>query len=169
MGRWMRMKTLLAANVNALVEQAEDPAKMLRLLIQQMEDASQELRRDIIGATERERQLKSEAEQSRSEAGDRVMDEQLDALDTELRALCQQQLQLEEHMDHAVKTLTALETPRHQHVSSSISERKSTRLDRKMARTDARMQRFHQRLDSMEAEVEAFDLLQRRSTTGAGA
>ncbi len=44
MGAISRLRYLIAANVNALIEKAEDPEKLLRALIREMEDASEEAR-----------------------------------------------------------------------------------------------------------------------------
>lgn len=44
MGAFTRLRYVIAANVNALIEKAEDPEKLLRALIREMEDASEEAR-----------------------------------------------------------------------------------------------------------------------------
>jgi phage shock protein A len=44
MGAFSRLRYVIAANVNALIEKAEDPEKLLRALIREMEDASEEAR-----------------------------------------------------------------------------------------------------------------------------
>lgn len=44
MGAISRLRYVIAANVNALLEKAEDPDKLLRALIREMEDASEDAR-----------------------------------------------------------------------------------------------------------------------------
>jgi len=44
MGTFSRLRYVVAANVNSLIEKAEDPEKLLRALIREMEDASEEAR-----------------------------------------------------------------------------------------------------------------------------
>jgi phage shock protein A len=44
MSTFSRLRYVIAANVNALIEKAEDPEKLLRALIREMEDAGEEAR-----------------------------------------------------------------------------------------------------------------------------
>jgi len=44
MGSFSRLRYVIAANVNALLEKAEDPEKLLRALIRDMEDATEDAR-----------------------------------------------------------------------------------------------------------------------------
>jgi phage shock protein A len=44
MGAFSRLRYVIAANVNSMIEKAEDPEKLLRALIREMEDASEEAR-----------------------------------------------------------------------------------------------------------------------------
>jgi phage shock protein A len=44
MGTFSRLRYVIAANVNSLLEKAEDPEKLLRALVREMEDASEEAR-----------------------------------------------------------------------------------------------------------------------------
>ena len=44
MGSFSRLRYVIAANVNSLLEKAEDPEKLLKALIRDMEDASDDAR-----------------------------------------------------------------------------------------------------------------------------
>jgi phage shock protein A len=70
MGAFSRLRYVIAANVNSLIEKAEDPEKLLRALIREMEDASEEARlacADLLAEQQRlerlESQLAEETEQ----------------------------------------------------------------------------------------------------------
>ncbi len=70
MGAFSRLRYVIAANVNSLIEKAEDPEKLLRALIREMEDASEEARlacADLLAEQKRlerlESQLAEETEQ----------------------------------------------------------------------------------------------------------
>ena len=62
MGTFSRLRYVIAANVNALLEKAEDPEKLLRALIREMEDASEEARvaaADLLAEQQRLQRLES--------------------------------------------------------------------------------------------------------------
>ena len=62
MGTFSRLRYVIAANVNALIEKAEDPEKLLRALIREMEDASEEARlacADLLAEQQRLQRLES--------------------------------------------------------------------------------------------------------------
>jgi len=69
MGTFSRLRYVIAANANALIEKAEDPEKLLRALIREMEDAGEEARVASAGLLAEEQHLERLAAQLNAEAG----------------------------------------------------------------------------------------------------
>jgi len=93
MGTFSRLRYVIAANLNALIEKAEDPEKLLRALIREMEDASEEARiasaellAEQMHFDRLSVQLTSEAEQWQRRAEKAVMDQRDDLARAALRA-----------------------------------------------------------------------------------
>ena len=62
MGTFSRLRYVVAANVNALIEKAEDPEKLLRALIREMEDAGDEARAASVGLLAEQKRLERVAD-----------------------------------------------------------------------------------------------------------
>ena len=93
MGTFSRLRYVVAANVNALIEKAEDPEKLLRALIREMEDASDEARAASAGLlAEQQRlerlesRLQEELEQWQQRAEDAVSQDRDDLARAALKA-----------------------------------------------------------------------------------
>ena len=93
MGAFSRLRYVIAANVNSLIEKAEDPEKLLRALIREMEDASDEARlacADLLAEQQRlerlETQLSKEADQWQSRAEKAVAENRDDLARAALKA-----------------------------------------------------------------------------------
>ncbi len=93
MGAISRLRYVIAANVNALIEKAEDPEKLLRALIREMEDASEEARMasaDLLAEQQHlerlEGQLSDEVAQWRRRAENAVTENRDDLARAALRA-----------------------------------------------------------------------------------
>ncbi len=93
MGAFSRLRYVIAANVNALIEKAEDPEKLLRALIREMEDASEEARlatADLLAEQQHlerlEGQLSDEVAQWQRRAENAVTQDRDDLARTALKA-----------------------------------------------------------------------------------
>jgi phage shock protein A len=93
MGTFSRLRYVIAANVNALIEKAEDPEKLLRALIREMEDASEEARlasAELLAEQQRlerlERQLSEESAQWQRRAENAVSQDRDDLARAALKA-----------------------------------------------------------------------------------
>jgi phage shock protein A len=103
MGTFSRLRYVVAANVNALLEKAEDPEKLLRALIREMEDASEEARMacaDLLSEQQRLQRLESRLADEMAEwqrrAENAVSQERDDLARTALKARTEL-----EHQHHA--------------------------------------------------------------------
>jgi phage shock protein A len=93
MGTFSRLRYVIAANVNALIEKAEDPEKLLRALIREMEDASDEARlasADLLAEQQHldrlESELHSQLEQWQNRAENAVVEQRDDLARAALQA-----------------------------------------------------------------------------------
>jgi phage shock protein A len=93
MGAFSRLRYVIAANVNSLIEKAEDPEKLLRALIREMEDASDEARlacAELLAEQQRlvrlEAQLSEEVDQWQSRAEKAVTEDRDDLARAALKA-----------------------------------------------------------------------------------
>jgi len=93
MGAFSRLRYVIAANVNSLIEKAEDPEKLLRALIREMEDASEEARMacaELLAEQQRlarlEAQLSEEVDQWQERAEKAVSEDRDDLARAALKA-----------------------------------------------------------------------------------
>ncbi len=187
MGIFSRFSDIVNSNINALLDKAEDPEKMVRLIIQEMEDTLVEVRstsaRTIAEKKELQRvvnRLESEVAEwqgkaelalskdrddlarsaliERQKAADQAaaVSKDITNLDEHINKLQDEVGQLQEKLADAKARQKSM-LMRQQTVASRLEVKKtldSTRLNDAMYK----FERYEAKIDSLEAQVEAYDL-----------
>ncbi|WP_045222450.1 PspA/IM30 family protein [Desulfonatronum thioautotrophicum] len=183
MGIFTRFRDIISSNINAMLERAEDPEKLLRLMIQEMEETLVELKASCAGAMATAVKVRREWEQLEAKIGGwgekaalavdkgledlareallekRRLEAKAETLDRELR----ENEDIVEGYKADIATLeeklvTAKEKQR-QLIQRHIRAKGRKRAGHDMRRADShaammRFEEFEQRIDRMEAEAD---------------
>lgn len=187
MGIFSRLTDIINSNLNSLLDRAEDPQKMIRLIIQEMEETLVEVRsssaRVIADKKEAQRRLervRAEAEEWESKARlalekgredlaraalaeKQALVEEQAIIEQEFAALDDHLAQLSEEIGQLQQKLNDAKAKqktllmRHKTVSSRM---KAKRQLHRETLQDAfeKFEHYERRMDNMESEVEAMDL-----------
>ena len=187
MGIFSRMSDIINSNINALLDSAEDPEKMLRLIIQEMEDTLVEVRSssakvlaDRKTAARRLEQVKADAESWESKAKlaiskgredlaraalqeKRAIEEELVAVETELQATDEHIAQLNEETGQLQAKLSDAKAKQKAMLMRSQTVQSRMAVKRQVHRTELddafnKFERFERRMDNLEGELEAMEM-----------
>ncbi len=183
MGIFTRMRDIISSNVNAMLDKAEDPEKLVRLMIQEMEDTLVEIKASCAGAMATKKKIERQLEQAEGRAelwADRArlavdkgrddlakeallekkrFEERVDSLEEELEH-CEGLIN--QYQDDIMKLEEKLASVREKQrilVQRHIHARQKKRAEsdlRKAGTTDAfvRFESFENRIERMEAEAD---------------
>jgi phage shock protein A len=187
MGIFSRMSDIINSNLNAILEKAEDPEKIVRLMIQEMEDTLVEVRsaaaRAIADKKERRRKLaalqaeagewESKAELAVSKGRDDLAKAALHEKDNAERiaaGLEDQMTQVDEGLGRLNEDITRLQAKladakarqkvllmRHETSSQRLRVREQLH-EGKVDDALMRFEKFERKIENVEGRVEAYDL-----------
>ncbi|EIW89715.1 MAG: phage shock protein PspA [Alishewanella agri] len=187
MGIFSRFSDIVNSNINALLDKAEDPEKMVRLIIQEMEDTLVEVRSSSAKTIAEKKELQRLITRLQEEATDWQAKAEL-ALSKERDDLARSALierqkaaeqaetvardiaNLDEHISKLQDEVTQLQEKladakarqksmlmRRQTVANRL-EVKKTLDSNKINDAMYKFERYEQKIDTLEAQVEAYDL-----------
>ena len=187
MGIFSRMTDIINSNVNSMLESAEDPEKMIRLIIQEMEDTLVEVRSssarvmaDRKTVSRRVQRLHEEMDQWEAKAKlaiskgredlakaalleKQTIGEEVAAVESELLALDEHIVQLHDEVSQLQQKLSDAKSKRKAMQMRSKTVESRIKVKRQIQReivdeAFSKFERFERRMDNLEGQVEAMDL-----------
>ena len=187
MGIFSRMTDIINSNLNSLLDQAEDPEKMIRLIIQEMEDTLVEVRSssarvlaDRKGAARKLEQVQAEADSWEEKARlaiskgredlaraalqeKRAIEEEVAVVEAELKATDEHIAQLNVEVAQLQQKLTDAKAKQKALMMRSKTVESRIKVKRQMHREalDNAFQRFdhfERRMDTLESQLESMDV-----------
>ncbi len=187
MGIFSRVRDIISSNMNAMLDRAEDPEKLIRLMIQEMEDTLVEVKASCAGAMASRKKAQRELEEVQRRAEDWSKKAQI-ALSKKREDLAREALIekrrwrertdiLEKEMDQCValieqyqedilqleEKLNAAREKQRILIQRHIHARKKRRAQEEIRRIDSsdawvRFEQFENRVERMEAEADLVNM-----------
>ena len=166
MGIFSRMTDIINSNINALLDQAEDPEKMIRLIIQEMEDTLVEVRSssarvlaDRKAAARRLEQVQAEADSWEQKAMLAISKGREDLA----RAALQEKHEIEDEVAQLQQKLSDAKAKQKALMMRSKTVESRIKVKRQMHREQldgafARFEHFERRMDNLESQLESMDM-----------
>lgn len=187
MGIYSRLSDIVNSNLHAMLDRAEDPEKMIRLAIGEMEDTLVELRSSAVSSIARRKHLEREQQRLQDKAREWETKAELalakdredlarqalilvedfanknDELDTELQALNESLDKLDTDIGRLNDKLKDAKARQKQLLlrqqTASVQLRAKNQInDQKIAEAVARFESFERKVDDLEAQSEVQDL-----------
>lgn len=187
MGIFSRMTDIINSNINSMLDQAEDPEKMIRLIIQEMEDTLVEVRSssarvlaDRKTAARRLEQVREEADSWEGKARlaiskeredlaraalqeKRAIEEEVAAVEGELQATDEHIAQLNQEIAQLQQKLTDARAKQKALLMRSKTVESRIKVKQQMHREALdnafqRFEHFERRMDNLESQLESMDL-----------
>ena len=187
MGIFSRISDIMNSNVHAMLDKAEDPEKMVRLIIQEMEDTLGEVRSTSVRSIARKKEIQRNVNTLRAEAADWEKKAELaiskDREDLARAALLartraeERAADLEKELGHVAEELSKLEDDtgkpkakladaksrqkaiimRQTSAASRLKVKQQVN-DRRMTDAMLKFEQYESRIDTIEAQVESYDV-----------
>lgn len=187
MGIFSRMSDIVNSNINALLDSAEDPEKMIRLIIQEMEDTLVEVRSssarvlaDRKTAARKYAQVEAEAASWEEKAKlaiskgredlaraalaeKRAIEQDLQAVQSELTAADEHIAHLSEEVGQLQQKLSDAKAKQKAMLMRSQTVQSRMAVKRQVHRSEldeafTKFEKFERRMDNLEGELEAMDM-----------
>lgn len=187
MGIFSRFTDIVNSNINALLDKAEDPEKMVRLIIQEMEDTLVEVRSASAKTLANKKEIVNQIAKYESDASDweakaelalskdredlaraalqekKKSAEAADALSKELTIVDEQISKLQDEIGQLQEKLADAKSRQkaiimRQKTASSRLEVKKTLDSSKVDNAMGRFEQYERKIDDLESQVEAYDL-----------
>ena len=187
MGIFSRFTDIVNSNINALLDKAEDPEKMVRLIIQEMEDTLVEVRSASAKTLDNKKEIVNQIAKYESDASDweakaelalskdredlaraalqekKKSAEAAEALSKELAIVDEQISKLQDEIGQLQEKLADAKSRQkaiimRQKTASSRLEVKKTLDSTKVDNAMGRFEQYERKIDDLESQVEAYDL-----------